>query len=259
MPEDAADHISEQIPTNLRLLLLLEAVVEIGGTVKPSQIGEALGLPKPTVHRLIKTAEDAEFLRRDIDGRSYMPGPRLQRLSANTFTASQVQLSRSAILRKLSEQIGETCNLSTPDRDGMMYLDRHETAWPLRIQLPTGTTVPFHATASGKMYLSSLSQQQVHQTLSVVGMRTLTPSTLTTVEDLRPELNRIRQNGYATDDEEFMIGMVALAVPIKDPKGRMMSTVSIHAPVQRLGLDQLMDHLDDLKTAATSLSELISA
>ncbi|MEO0357201.1 MAG: IclR family transcriptional regulator [Pseudomonadota bacterium] len=258
MPEDAVDKYSEQKPTNLRLLLLLEAVVEIGGAVKPSQIGEALGLPKPTVHRLIKTAEDAGFLRRDIDGRSYGPGARLQRLSANTFTAAQVQLSRSAILRKLSEQIGETCNLSTPDRDGMMYLDRHETAWPLRIQLPTGTTVPFHATASGKMYLASLSPQQVQQTLDIVGTQPLTHSTLSHAEDLTHELAKIRSQGYATDNEEFMVGMVALALPVKDPKGRLMSTVSIHAPVQRLNLNQLLTHLPKLKDAAAQLSALVA-
>lgn len=257
MPEDAADPISEQIPTNLRVLLLVEAVVEIGGTVKPGQIGEALGLPKPTVHRLIKTAEEAGFLRRDIDGRSYGPGPRLQRLAANTTTAAQVQLSRSAILRKLSEKIGETCNLSTPDRDGMMYLDRHETAWPLRIQLPTGSTVPFHCTASGKMYLSTLGIAQLEQTMNIIGMDARTPYTITDMARLKSELSTIRTQGFATDDQEFMIGMVAIALPVSDPRGRLMSTISIHAPIQRVDLGQLQRHLDDLQTAAKQLSALV--
>ena len=78
MPNDVAD-LKVQIPTNLRLLLLLEEVARAGVPVTPAGLVEALGLPKPTVHRLFNTAEEEGFLQRDIDGRSYGPGPRLRR------------------------------------------------------------------------------------------------------------------------------------------------------------------------------------
>jgi IclR family acetate operon transcriptional repressor len=79
MPQNMA-HEKAQIPTNLRLLLLLEEVSRAGVPVTPADLTDALGLPKPTVHRLFNTAEEAGFLQRDIDGRSYGPGPRLRRL-----------------------------------------------------------------------------------------------------------------------------------------------------------------------------------
>ena len=119
------------------------------------QLSAALGLPKPTIHRLLQTAEAEGFLQRDLDGRSYGPGLRLRQIAVHTMSSERLRTGRLAILKAVAEEIGETCNLATPDREGMTYLDRVETKWPLRIQLPIGTQVPFHCTASGKMYLST--------------------------------------------------------------------------------------------------------
>ncbi|MEM6306734.1 MAG: IclR family transcriptional regulator [Pseudomonadota bacterium] len=256
--DDAAPKSSDHIPTNLRLLMLLEAVVNNGGTVKPAQIGKVLGLPKPTIHRLLKTAEDAGFLRRDMDGRSYGPGVRLRRLATHTLSASHIQRTRSAILRNLSQTVGETCNLAAPADDGMIYLDRHETAWPLRIQLPTGSTVPFHCTASGKLYLASLPSVHVDHAVGINGLKKYTTATFTDITLLKSELSKIYRQGYATDNEEFMIGMVALGVPIKDLNGRLLSTISIHAPIQRMTLDQMMQHLPKLQQASEQMTSLIT-
>ena len=156
MADDAVDDIPAQIPTNLRLLMLLEEVARAGVPVTPSVVNESLGLPKPTIHRLFATAEAEGFLQRDIDGRSYSPGRRMRLLATNTLSSERVRTVRLAVLNSLAMSVGETCNIAIPERDGMVYLDRVETHWPLRIQLPVGTQVPFHCTASGKMYLSTL-------------------------------------------------------------------------------------------------------
>ena len=156
MPDASATESKGQIPTNLRLLLLLEEVAKAGVPVAPSALSDALRLPKPTVHRLLLTAEEEGFLQRDIDGRSYGPGRRLRKLAGNTLSSQRLRTERLAIMQALESEVGETCNLAAPGRYGMVYLDRVETHWPLRMQLPVGTQVPFHCTASGKMYLSSL-------------------------------------------------------------------------------------------------------
>ena len=139
----------------------------------------------------------------------------------------------------------------------MVYLDRVETKWPLRIQLPVGTEVPFHCTASGKMYLSSLKPRLFAKYLSIVTLNSHTKHTFTKSDALTAEIESIRENGYATDNEEFMDGMVAVAVPLFDTQGRLMSTLSVHAPTQRIALDDLKTHLPRLQDAATELSELV--
>lgn len=248
-----------QIPTNLRLLLILEEVAKRGVAVKPSDLIGALGLAKPTVHRLLQTAEAEGFLQRDLDGRSYGPGPRLRTLSVNTVSSEHLRTARLAILRGVADEIGETCNLAIPDREGMIYLDRVETKWPLRIQLPIGTQVPFHCTASGKMYLSTLRQNTLDGFLSAHQLRPNTDQTLTDPTDLRNELKRIASNGYSTDDEEFMPGMAAIAVPVLDDNKRLVATLSVHAPTQRYGLQSLKKSLSVLHVGARKLSGLLTS
>lgn len=248
---------SEPIPTNLRLLSILEDVARVGTPVTPSDVNERLKLPKPTIHRLFNTLEAEGYIQREPDGRSYTVGRRLRRLATNTLSSLWVRTARTAVLNRLAEDIGETCNIAIPDRDNMTYLDRVETQWPLRIQLPVGTKVPMYCTASGKMYLSTLRGANLERYLSNVKLEPKTNATLTSADELRDELKKTRARGYAQDAEEFMQGMVALAVPINDEQGRLLSTLSFHAPTQRLGLDQAVKHLDTLREASKELSRLL--
>jgi DNA-binding IclR family transcriptional regulator len=258
MPDDLSPTKQGQIPTNLRLLVLLEEVTKVGVPVTPSSLKDVLNLPKPTLHRLFHTAEEEGFLQRDIDGRSYGPGPRLRRLSVSTLSSQRIRTVRLAILRRVADEIGETCNLATPDRDGMIYLDRVETHWPLRIQLPVGSQVPFHCTASGKMYLSSLRASYLDRYLKNAVLTRHVPGTITDSARLKAELEATRKRGYALDAEEFMEGMGAVAVPIYDMQKRLVSTLSVHAPLQRLSVQDLESRVSTLVDAASELSDLIN-
>jgi DNA-binding IclR family transcriptional regulator len=256
MPDDFKIEQETQIPTNLRLLLLVEEIAKAGTPLKPMQLADAVGLPKPTIHRLLQTAEAEGFLQRDLDGRSYGPGPRLRQIAVHTMSSERLRTGRLAILKAVAEEIGETCNLATPDRDGMTSLDRVETKWPLRIQLPIGTQVPFHCTASGKMYLSTLRERTLEAVLSSKPLEALTDKTIITAKALRKELSDTRERGYSQDDQEFMSGMSALAVPVNDSSGRMIATLSVHAPDQRHSITDLLEFLPALNAAAEKLSEL---
>lgn len=248
----------DTIPSNLRLLLVLEQMASVGLPVTPTEVNQVLGLPKPTIHRLFATLEEEGFIQREPDGRGYSPGLRMRTLSAGILSSLRIRTARVAILTRLADQIGETCNVAMPDRDAMFYVDRVETKWPLRIQLAIGTRVPFYCTASGKLYLSSLGDQQLTRYANAASFNQFTTKTLSTPERLIAEVITVRRQGYAVDNEEFMDGMIALGVPILGPNGRLVSTLSFHAPVQRLTMSEAMKHLDVLRDAADNLSSLIS-
>lgn len=261
MPDDRSSDdelldTKEQIPTNMRLLLIFEEVARAGIPIAPAALSDALGLPKPTIHRLLTTAEAEGFLQRDVDGRSFGPGTRLRAMSANTLSSQRVRTERLMIMKALAEEVEETCNLAAPSRYHMVYLDRVETHWPLRIELPVGTKVPFHCTASGKMYLSSLRPDKLERLLTNLILEPQTQSTITTPATLKEEIAKIRARGYSTDNEEFMDGMVAIAVPICDDKQRLLTTLSLHAPLQRSGIESLTRHLTILKEAASKLEKI---
>jgi len=257
LPADAEeDDGAARLPTTLRLLTLLEAVVANGGPVAPADLHQTVDLPRATLHRLVQTLEAEGFLQREPDGRSYSVGLRTRRLAVATLSTARVRTARLAVMRSLSRDVGETVNLAIPDREGMRYLDRVETEWPLRIQLPVGTEVPFHCTAAGKMYLSTLAPAALEGFLRNADLAATTPNTLTDPAALEAEIARIRAAGHSEDNEEFVPGMIAIAVPLRDPQGRMPATLSFHAPTQRMPIEAARRHLPRLKSAAEAISAL---
>ena len=194
----------ETIPTNLRLLLVLEAVAEAGVPVTPTEVNAGLDLPKPTIHRLFNTLELEGFLQRDLDGKTCSPGPRLRSFAGGILSSLRIRTARQAILKRLSRQIGETCNIALPDRDAMIYLERVETEWPLRIQLPQGSRVPFHCTASGKMYLSSLASNHLQRFLKAAELEASTEKSITDRKALLDEITKVRDQGLGWGEMRVM-------------------------------------------------------
>ncbi len=248
----------DTIPTNLRLLMVIEEMARAGVPVTPTEVNAKLGLPKPTIHRLFMTLEEEGFVQRDLDGRSYSPGPRLRTMAGGILSSLRIRTARQAILQKLSREVGETCNIALPDRDAMIYVERVETEWPLRIQLKVGTRVPFYCTASGKMYLSSLVPSHLKHYLAATDLVARTPNTITDIDRLLAEVNTIKEQGYSLDREEFLTDMIALAVPLLDTNDRLIATLSFHAPTQRFDIARALDYREALHAAAKELSALIT-
>jgi DNA-binding IclR family transcriptional regulator len=245
-----AEKDEERIPTNLRMLLIIEVLARAGRPMTPTEINAEIGLPKQSIHRLCTTLIETGFLTRDTDARRLRPTGRLRAISSGLLAASRSHAAQRRILQKLSASVGETCNLVAAEEEGMFYLDRVETQWPLRIQLPAGSHVPFHCTASGKMFLASLPETELQSMLAVLEFEPHARNTITGPAEMRRELAAIRERGYGIDDEEFIDGMIALAVAIIDPNERFHAAVAFHAPVQRMSLDVARQHVGLLFEAA---------
>lgn len=257
MTEDESKNDNRNIPTNLRLLLVLEELARADVPTTPTEVNRVLGLPKATVHRLFHTLEAEGFIQRDIDGNSYSPGKRLRKLSVNALSSLRIRTARLSIIRQLVDKVGETCNVVSPNRTGMVYIDRVESKWPIQVQLPIGVEVPFHCTASGKLYLSTLPGSQLNGLLKALPLDQQTPNTIIDITVLSEEIKTIRKRGYSTDNEEFIEGMVAVAVPIKDNQDRLMSALAVHGPVSRFSLDDAKRHVDLMQSVADDLSRLL--
>jgi len=247
----------ERVPTNLRTLLIVEALAKAGRPLTPSEINREIGLPKPSIHRICQTLVDEGFLARDSDPKRLRPARRLRNLAAGLFSASHIHIARHQILMHVAETMGETVNFVVPEEKGMRYLDRVEAEWPLRIQLPIGTHVPFHCTASGKTFLASMANRSRRACVGSLDLKRHTANTLTDAIALLAELEEIRQRGYALDNEEFMEGMVAIAVPITDPDGKFLAALAVHGPSLRFGLSSARAHADALLAVSNRLTAVI--
>ncbi|MGI9384023.1 MAG: IclR family transcriptional regulator, partial [Methyloligellaceae bacterium] len=237
-----------------RALTILERVAGAERPMRIADLVEGCDLPKATVHRICTLLRSQGYLRTDIGGKGLVPGPRLRTLS-DAVMANQSQFAfRHAVLESVARQIGETCNISMPDGLSMIYWDRVETEWPLKVQLPVGTRVPLYCTASGKLFLASLPPVRRRQLIARLDLEARTPNTITDKTTLEAALAEITRTKLGTDDEEFIEGMTAISVPISDAAGRVFATLSFHAPVVRMSLDNAMEHADVLRAAAEDLA-----
>jgi len=247
----------QKIPTNLRTLRILEVMGNSDRPMTPTQINAELGLPKQTVHRLCKTLTQEGFLVKDTTGKLLRPSRRLRQMASGVLYSSHTHTGRHQILIDVARQVSETVNFVVPEDKGMKYLDRVETDWPFRVQLPIGTHVPFHCTASGKVFLASLPLAMRKSMVGSLDLENLTPNTLTDAASLLEELEKIAKQGFALDNEEFIQGMVAIAVPIKDPGGKFFAALAFHGPAQRLSIRSVVDQADIMFEGARKLTSII--
>ena len=161
---DTMDVNAEKIAPNMRALIILRHMAA-AKAISLSELQRRMALPRPTLYRLVQTLVTQGYLQRDLDGHSFSPSALTRSLAVDLISTTRMRTVRLAVLRRLSEAIGETCNIAIPDRDGMQYC--YETSWPLRIQLPVGSKVPFDCTASGKVFLGSLRREQRQRNLNL--------------------------------------------------------------------------------------------
>lgn len=240
----------------LRLFALLELIASKDAFVSLQSLVEETGMPKPTLHRMLQQLEGAGLLVRQSDGRQYGSGARLRRFAENLLLNATQHGARHAVLRALVEEIGESCNVTALSGNEVVYLDRVETPEPLRFYLRAGSRVPVHASASGKMIVSQMSPAQRRKLLAHARLQQHTPNTITDLDRLEEELDQIRRDGYAVDREEFLPGLVCLAVLVPTDQGRSNLCVAVQAPVMRLAVEDAVTLLPALRRAAAAISQI---
>lgn len=199
------------------------------------------------------------YLQPRLDGRGYLPGKRLSKLALGIFSNNDHwRTERHGILQRLSDDVGETCNISIPDGSQMVYFDRVETHWPLRVQLQKHDRVPIHCTASGKLFLNSLPSTKRSRLLAKMELEQFTTNTISDVDALKTELKALRKEDVGTDNEEFMQGMVAVATPLRNSHGQFFGALAIHAPSARMSMAQALQQVPRMRAAASELIELIN-
>ena len=240
----------------LRGLLILEKVATSSRALTVADLLEELDIPKPTVHRITAQLEEAGYLQYEPNNKRLTIGAKLKNIGFDVLTNRVSTAPRHAILRALSEEIEETCNCTMLDGDHTIYFDRVESDWPYRIDLKIGSHLPLHCTASGKLYLAHMPANQRKKLISAAPLKQYTERSITDRVQLEAELKLIKRDGIGVDEEEFVPGMVALAVPVFNAKNEMCFTVAVHAPAIRKSLTLLRQYIPSLRRAAASMSAL---
>ncbi len=251
---------SDQVRSLVRALSLLNRIAESpedGASL--TDLAQQVGLPLSTAHRLLLTLEQERFVRFNHERRLWCVG--VQAFVAGCAfvkTRSLAALARPH-MRRLMEESGETVNLAVEDSGEAVYLAQVECRQMMRALARPGSRAPMHASAVGKAIFSKNSEKAIAKILHKEGMPRLTAKTLTTPAALRAELEKVRAQGFAVDDEEHAVGLRCVAAPVFDETGDAIAAVSVSGPLARIDEDRVAQLGQMVLEAARAISAEMGA
>jgi IclR family transcriptional regulator, acetate operon repressor len=245
---------SHETSSTLKAIAVLEILVRAGRAVTLSELMLATRLPKPTLHRTLTLFEEAGWLSREPGGRAFIIGERLSSFGLDVLRNDGAATMRRIVLRSVVSDIGESCNLAVLHKGALIYLDRIEAEWPLRLQIPAGgVAIPPHCCASGKLLLAYLPVAQRDRALALLSLESFTARTITDRQVLAAEFERIVAAGYAVDNEEYVIGVACVAVPVRNAHGEVIASIAVQGATARLPLMHAIEFVPRLQAAASHI------
>jgi IclR family acetate operon transcriptional repressor len=239
--DPGAPGASPPVQSVARSLRLLEALAasEDAGLV---ELSDRTGLRPSTVHRLLATLVGCGWVVQDHRSSRYRLSHRVLGLVGGAGSRlGRLRTVARPHLVAVRDAVDETANLAVPERDTAVYVDQVESLRAVRMFTEIGRRVPLHASGVGKAMLAFLAPDELEAILERAPFEPLTPRTLTEGAALRGELERIRRQGYATDDEEYEEGVGCVAAPVFNHLGEVEAGVSVSAPPARLRRLELAD------------------
>jgi DNA-binding IclR family transcriptional regulator len=232
----------------------LESLVELGSEVGLVEISQAVSLPLATVHRLLGTLIQRGYVKQNRQNRKYSLGFRALQMGSDMRQRFSLRLEARPFLQRLMQSCGESANLAVLDDGEVVYIDQAQSSRILRMFTQIGNRLPAHSTGSGKVMLAFAPLEVVEGILRRYGLSARTRHTIVDLDEFRRELERIRHNGYALDDQEHEEGVRCIAVPVRDESGQVVASLSISGPVTRLSDRHVHDIIPEVVDCGDKLS-----
>lgn len=238
----------EALAKGLQVLNLFD---EEKPSMRIAEIAERTGIPLPTTFRVVATLEEFEYLERRPDG-SVCPGLGVLRLGTASLRSSSLLEAAQRPMHRLAERTGETVNLGILVDDHVLYVARLRNRDLVTANLDVGSKLPAAYTSMGKMLLALLDPADLDSRLSAHSFPdNANTNAFSDAESLKLELARIREAGYATQDEELAVGLRSMAVPVITNSGNAPAAMNIAVIASQYSLAELVDaHLGFLQDAA---------
>jgi IclR family transcriptional regulator, acetate operon repressor len=238
-----------------RSFAILEYVAGSQAPVDVFDIIASLKLPKATAYRLVDWFVTQGYLAREPGRRRLVIGPRLTNLAFGALSSSMRNDTPHVVLQRLVHTLDETCNIGTLLNGEVIYLDRVEADhWPLRLHYASGSRVPLHCSAIGKLFLALAASPRRRRLLQSLELRRFTDTTITDGARLDAELRQIRKEQVSFDREEYLVGVICMAVPVLGKNGELLAALAIQAPEARMNVQTARRRLPALRQAAEELA-----
>lgn len=245
-----SSYAAPAVEAALSILETLGTVHEMGVT----ELARKLGLGKSSAYRLLATLARRGYVEKNPQSDRYRLTYRLFAVGSPAADRFGLRETAHPVMERLATETGETVNVGVLDGTRVVNLHKVESRHLLRMHMEVGGGVPAHATALGKVLLTALTQAEIAERLGGRRLERLTHRTIADRAALWRVLARVREQGFALDDEECSLGLRCVAAPILDHRGSVVAALSISGPSQRLPHQVLGRLVERVRAAAREVS-----
>jgi DNA-binding IclR family transcriptional regulator len=245
--------VENEVKSCRRTFEVIRTLQELGGA-RLTDLAAEMGIPTSTLHNYLQTLEREEYVVSE-DG-VYRVGLRFLEHGAHARDRMKLFEIAKPEVDKLAEETGELANLLVEEHGRGIYLHRARGEEAVQVEAHVGTRVFLHSTALGKAILAHLPERRRDEIFERQGLPRLTDSTITDRAELREQLARIEDRGYASDDGEKISGLRCVAAPVLSTTGRVLGAVSVSGPSNRFREDHFGDVLPEKVLATVNVVEL---
>jgi len=254
----AAARDGSAVKTVAKVLDLLEHVAAAKRAVSISELAVMTRINVSTAHRLMQTLARRNYVEQDPATRAYRLGPRVLELgSAYAGSLDLIGAARPRI-EELRDRAGETVHLAIlSDRD-VVEICTAASRQVVTVSRGTGRRDPAHCTATGKVLLAFLPPGELERFFATGPLQKLTPQSITDRDELIAELERVRKNGYAIDNEELCADLCCIGVPVRNPSGRTAAALSLAMPKVRFHSRKVSEWVEMLTETSARISSALA-
>jgi DNA-binding IclR family transcriptional regulator len=242
-----------------RAIAVLQVVAEAARPTSITEIALETALPVPTVHRLVGQLERRALLGRALGSKKLVVGPALLRLSVAALDASLRADRTYQVLVALAHRLGEHCQIGRRIDDRVTYVVSARSPRSDGLFFEPGRRAPLYCTSIGKLFLAEMGDEDLDAWLGHADLQKNTPNTIVSPTALRTLVRRVRKEQWATSNQEYALGVVGCAVPVRDGEGRLIAGLGVSAPSARVRHDQLQKFRSVVEAAAAEIGALLQA
>ena len=253
-PKGEKYYFVSSLAKGLRVLELLAA----NGDMSASGVARHLDTSRAAIHRFLTTLRDLGYVEKTGEGRFRLTF-KVVELGMKKLDGFKIRQSVHPFLQEMALVCGETVNLGHWDGTAIVHLDKIDSTEILRLDVGLGALAPAYCTGLGKAVLAFLPDDELEDYLQSVEWVVMSPKTITTPEKLKTEIQKIREHGYAIDDEELSLGLRCVAAPVFDHTGRPTYALSVSGPTQRMTKKKIKTIQATLLPLCSRISRLIGA
>jgi DNA-binding IclR family transcriptional regulator len=233
---------------------MLEAVAQEPEGLSNAEISRKLEIPKSSASYILRTLQAQGYLNRDGESGKYRVGLKVLSLSRGALSGIDVREVALPIMRHLVEKTNLTCHLAILDGPDAVYIEKVEPTGFLRVDTWVGRRMHVHTTSVGKALVAHIPQERLEKILAERGMEKRTSKTITTLPRLLKDLEKVRAQGYAVDDEENNMGARCVGAPVFNQKGVIEASIGLSGTTNQVNAQTMPRIVEALKDAARHVS-----